>query len=117
VVPPAVSISPELAQLLQSMSHDLANPQQSTEQMKVSQEQNAHDIARVSEQLKAAQAQMARDNANAAEQLRMLQQRTAHLTTAPSEQNVQPKASAPPKPIPAPRPKPLPAISSPQARA
>src|SRR5437868_11525705 len=116
-VAPAAIMSPELAQMLQSMSHDLANLQQSTEQMKASQEQNAHDISRVSEQLKAAQAQMARDNATAAEQLRVLQQRTARLTTAPSEQNMRPKASAPPTPIAAPRPKPLPALSSPQARA
>src|SRR5205085_3000232 len=88
-VAPAATMSPELAQMLQSLS-------QSTEQLKTSQEQNARDIARVSEQLKAAQAQMARDNAIAAEQLRMLQQRTGRLTTAPSEQNVRPKASAPP---------------------
>ena len=115
-VPPAATL-PELAQMLQSVSHDLANLQQSTEQMKTSQEQNAHDVARVSEQVAAAQAQMARENANAAEQLRMLQQRTGRLTTAPSEQNVRPKASAPPTPIVAPKPKPLPALSSPQTRA
>ena len=99
-----------LAQMLQSLS-------QSTEQLKTSQEQDARDIARLSEQLKAAQAQIARDNANAAEQLRLLQERMARLTTAPSEQNVRPKASAPPTPIVAPKPKPLPALSSPQARA
>jgi len=109
-VAPAATMSPELAQMLQSLS-------QSTEQLKTSQEQNARDIARVSEQLKAAQAQMARDNANAAEQLRLLQERTARLTTAPSVQNVRPKPSAPPTPIAAPRPKPVPALSSPQARA
>src|SRR5438067_6059957 len=114
-VPPAATL-PELAQMLQSVSHDLANLQQSTEQMKTSQEQNAHDIARVSEQVAAAQAQMARENANAAEQLRMLQQRMAHLTTAPSEQNLRPKASAP-TPIAPSKPKPLPALPSPQARA
>ena len=112
-VPPAGTL-PELAQMLQSVSHDLANLQQSTEQMKTSQEQNAHDIARVSEQVAAAQAQMARENANAAEQLRMLQQRMAHLTTAASEQNLRPKASAPPTPIASPKPKPF---ASPQARA
>jgi hypothetical protein len=116
-VPPVASISPELAQMLQSTSHDLANLQQSTEQMKTRQEQNAHDIARVSEQLKAAQAQIARDNANAAEQLRTLHERIARLTTAASEQNVRPKASGPPTSIAAPRPKPLPALPSPQARA
>src|SRR3954451_10773693 len=108
-VAPAASIAPELAQMLQSLS-------QSTEQLKVSQEQNARDIARVSEQLKAAQAQMTRDNANAAEQLRLLEERMARLTTVPSEQNVRPQASAPPTPIALPRPKPLP-IRSPQARA
>jgi len=109
-VAPAATMSPELAQMLQSLS-------QSTEQLKTSQEQNARDIARVSEQLKAAQAQTARDNANAAEQLRMLQQRMAHLTTAPSEQNLRPKASTPPTPIAPSKPKPLPALPSPQARA
>ena len=114
-VPPAATL-PELAQMLQSVSHDLANLQQSTEQMKTSQEQNAHDIARVSEQVAAAQAQMARENANAAEQLRMLQQRMAHLTTAASEQNLRSKASAP-TPIAPSKPKPLPALPAPQARA
>jgi hypothetical protein len=114
--PPDATL-PELAQMLQSVSHDLANLQQSTEQMKTSQEQNAHDIARVSEQVKAAQAQMARENANAAEQLRMLQQRMAHLTTATSAQTPRPNASAPPTPIAASKPKPLPALPSPQARA
>jgi hypothetical protein len=116
-VPPAATISPELAQMLQTMSRNLANLQQSTEQMKTRQEQNAYDIARVSEQLKAAQAQMARDNANAAEQLRTLQERMARPTTGPSEQNVRPKSSAPPIPIVAPRPKPPQAAPSPQARA
>ena len=115
-VPPAATL-PELAQMLQSVSHDLANLQQSTEQMKTSQEQNAHDVARVSEQVAAAQAQMARENANAAEQLRMLQQRMAHLTTAASEQNLRPKPSTPPTPIAPSKPKPLPALPSPQARA
>jgi hypothetical protein len=114
-VPPAATL-PELAQMLQSVSHDLANLQQSTEQMKTSQEHNAHDIARISEQLKAAQAQM-RENANAAEQLRMLQERMTHVTTAAAEQSARPKASAPPIPIAAPKPKPLPALPSPQARA
>jgi hypothetical protein len=114
-VPPAASISPELAQMLQSMSHELVNLQQSTEQLKTSQEQYAQEIARVSEQLKAAQAQMARDNANAAEQLRSLHERMARLTIAPSEQNV--RSKAPPIPIAAPRPKPLAALPSPQARA
>src|SRR5437868_759388 len=116
-VPPAATL-PELAQMLQSVSHDLANLQQSTEQMKTSQEQNAHDIARVSEQVPAARAQLAPEHANAAEQLRtMLQQRMAHLTTAPSEQNLRPKASTPPTPIAPSIPKPLPALASPQARA
>jgi hypothetical protein len=114
-VPPAVTL-PELARMLQSASHDLANLQQSTEQMKTSQEQNAHDIARVSEQVAAAQAQMARENANAAEQLRILQQRTAHLTTATSEQSLRPRASAPPTPIAPQKPKPTPALLSPHAR-
>src|SRR3954447_3969100 len=44
-VAPAASIAPELAQMLQSLS-------QSTEQLKVSQEQNARDIARVSSSLR-----------------------------------------------------------------
>jgi len=108
-VAPAVTISPELSQMLQSLS-------QSTEQMKTSQEQNTREVARISEQLKATQAQMARDNASTAEQLRILQERMARLTAA-SEQNVRPQASAAPKPITLPRPKPVPVLASPQARA
>ena len=63
VTPTAAPMSPDLAQRLQTMAHDLANEAQGIEQLKISQEQMVHDIEAVGEQLKAALSQMNRDNA------------------------------------------------------
>ena len=50
VAPTAAALSPESAQLLQSMARDLATLGQRIEQLKAIQEQMARDIAKVSEQ-------------------------------------------------------------------
>lgn len=83
--PTADPLSPELAQMLQTMARDLANVEHGIEQLKTTQEQMASDNARLIAQLKASQEQMAGFIANA------------------SRQNQQPKTSAPPsRPIAAP---------------
>ena len=83
------ALSPESAQLLQSMARDLATVGQEIEQLKAS-----------TEQLKTNQEQMARDIAKA------------------SEQSLRPKISAPlPRPTATPTRKPVPILPSPQARA
>jgi len=100
VAPTADPVSPELAQLLQKMTRDLANVEQRIEQLKTSQEQMASDNAKAAEQLKASQEQMTR------------------LIAKASEQDRRPKTSAPPpRPIAAPTRKPKPTLASPQARA
>jgi hypothetical protein len=48
--PTAAPVSPELAQLLQTMARDLANVEQGIEQLKASQEQMTRLIAKASEQ-------------------------------------------------------------------
>jgi hypothetical protein len=96
----AAALSPELAQLLQSMARDLATVGQGIEQLKASQEQ------------------MARDNANAAEQLKASQEQMARVIAKASEQNLRPKISAlPPRPSATPTRKPVPTLPSPQAAA
>jgi hypothetical protein len=100
VAPPAAPVSPEVAQLLQTMARDLANLEQRIEQLRASQEQMATDNARAVEQLKASQEQMTR------------------LIAKASEQNLRPKTSAPPpRPIASPTRKPVPKLPSSQARA
>jgi hypothetical protein len=98
-VPTAAPMSPELTQLLQTLTRDLAHVEQGIEQLKASQEQMASDQAKVGEQLKASQEQMTR------------------LLARASEQNPPPKVSTPlPRPVAAPARKPVPTLS-PQARA
>jgi hypothetical protein len=100
VAPPAAPVSPEVAQLLQTMARDLANLEQRIEQLKAGQEQMAIDNAKAVEQLKASQEQMTR------------------LIAKASEQNLRPKTSAPPpRPIASPTRKPVPKLPSSQARA
>jgi len=50
VAPTAAALSPESAQLLQSMARDLATAGQEIEQLKASQEQMFRDVAKASEQ-------------------------------------------------------------------
>jgi septal ring factor EnvC (AmiA/AmiB activator) len=63
VAPTAAPMSPELAQPLRTMAHDLANLAQGIEQLKTSQEQMVRDNEAVGTQIKAALSQMTRDNA------------------------------------------------------
>jgi hypothetical protein len=100
-VAPDAALSPESAQLLQTMARDLATVRQESEQLKAS-----------IEQLKTNQEQMTRDNARAAEQFKASQEQMARNI---AEQNLRPKISAPPPRLTAtPTRKPAP---SPQARA
>jgi hypothetical protein len=103
VVPTAGPVSPELAQLLETMARDLTNVEQGIEQLKTSQQQMAIDNSKTVEQLKANQEQMTR------------------LIAKASEQNLGPKTSAPlplPRPTATPARKPMPTtLPSPQARA
>jgi hypothetical protein len=95
----AAPVSPELAQLLQTMARDLANVEQGVKQLKASQEQMASDNAKAVEQLKASQEQMTR------------------LIAKASEQNLRPKTSAPaPRPIATPTRKPVSTLPSQRAR-
>ncbi|SDN86480.1 hypothetical protein SAMN05444050_2613 [Afipia sp. GAS231] len=105
VVPTAGPVSPELAQLLETMARDLTYVKQGIEQLKTSQEQMAIDNTKAVEQLKAGQEQMTRLIAKASEQ---------NL----SPKSLSPKASAPlPRPTATPARKPRPTLPSPQARA
>jgi hypothetical protein len=94
VVPPASALSPDSAQLLQSMARDLATVGQRIEQLKAS-----------IDQLKAGQQQMSREIAKPFE-------------SKASEQNLRPKTSAPPpRPTAASTRKPVATLPSPQATA
>jgi hypothetical protein len=94
VVPPTSALSPDTAQLLQSMARDLATVGQRIEQLKAS-----------IDQLKAGQQQMSREIAKPFE-------------SKASEQNLRPKTSAPPpRPTAASTRKPVATLPSPQATA
>jgi len=94
VVPPASALSPDSAQLLESMARDLATVGQRIEQLKAS-----------IDQLKAGQQQMSREIAKPFE-------------SKASEQNLRPKTSAPPpRPTAASTRKPVATLPSPQATA
>ena len=106
-VAPAPALSPESAQLLQTMARDLATVRQENEQLKAN-----------IEQLKTNQEQMTRDNARAAEQFKASQEQMARDIAKASEQSLPPKISAPPlRPTATPRRKPVRIPPSPQARA
>ena len=96
----AAPVSPELAQLLQTMAHDLATVEQGIEQLKASQER------------------MASDNARAVEQLRANQEEMTRLVARASEQDQRAKTAAlPSRPVATPARKPPPTHPSSQARA
>jgi hypothetical protein len=97
-------ISPEVTQLLQTMSRDLANMQQEVERLKAGQEELARENAGIAEQLKASQEQMTRAIANASEQ--KVQARTSAATSA-----------NPPRPVANPARKPVSTLPPTQARA
>jgi hypothetical protein len=103
--PTAVPISPELAQLLQTMARDLVNVQQGIAQIKANQEQTASENAKATEQLRASQEQLTRLIAKASEPNKV------------SEQNLRPTSAPPQRPIATPTRKPVLTHQSPQARA
>lgn len=112
IAPAPAPISPELAQLLQTMARDLANVGQGIEQLKTNQEQAARDNANAIEQLRAGQEQLTRLVAKASEQDKASEQKKV------SEQNLRPRTPAPAvRPIAAATRKPVPTHQSPQARA
>jgi hypothetical protein len=104
VAPTATALSPDLAQLLQTMARDLATAGQEIEQLKTGQEQLIRDNEKLAEQFKASQEQMARVVAKASE-------------AKASEQNLRPKVPAAPpvRPAAAPTRKPVSTLRSPQA--
>ena len=86
----AAPLSPELAQLLQAISRDIANVEQKIEQLQAAQEHVAGDNAKAIAELKASQEQMTR------------------LMAKASEPNARPKTSSATSsvasPVPSPRP-------------
>jgi hypothetical protein len=89
----AAPIPPDLAKVLEATSRDIANLQQSVEQLKTSQEQMGRDNARLNEQLRASQEQTSRDNAKVGVQRSGQEQTT--LAKA-SEESKRPKMLRPP---------------------
>ncbi len=107
VAPAAAALSPESAQLLQSMVRDIASAGQEIEQLKAS-----------IEQIRVNQEQMARDNSKAAEQFKASQEQMTRVIAKASEQSLRPQISAPsPRSAAVPTRKPVPTLPSPQARA
>jgi hypothetical protein len=92
VTPPAAALSPELAQLLQTMARDIATLGQGIEQLKTNQEQMASDNAKAAEQIKATQEKMARVIAKASE--------AKASESKASERHLRPRISAAPPPRP-----------------
>jgi prefoldin subunit 5 len=109
--PAAAGPSPELTQLLQSMTRDLATLGQGIEQLKAGQEQMARDNANTAEQLKAIQEKMARVVAKTPDKV------SDKPSDKPAGQNPRPISAPPPRPIAAPAHKPVPPHPAPQARA
>jgi hypothetical protein len=77
------------------MASDLANAEHEIEQLKTSQEKLARDNASAIEQLKAGQEQTARNNAKSGEQLKETREQMVNFIAALSEQDLQPKTTAP----------------------
>jgi hypothetical protein len=108
-VAPTAAVSPDSAQLLQTMARDLATVAQELEQLKGSVEQ-----------LKASQQQMSRDVVRAyeakASEAKASEAKASE--TKASEQNLRPRTSAPsPRPAAAPARRPMPPFPPPQAAA
>jgi hypothetical protein len=105
--PAATAPSPDSAQLLQSMTRDLAAARQEIDQLKASRDQMSRDMAKASEakvsEVKTSQAK--------ASQVRSSE-------TKASEQNLRPRISAlAPRPLAAPPRRPMPSYPPPQAAA
>jgi hypothetical protein len=103
-VAPAAAPSPESAQLLQSMTRDLAAARQEIDQLKASQGQMSRDVAKTSE-AKSSEAKTSQTKASS-------------QAKVSSEQNPRPRISAlPPRPAAAPARRPTPSYPPPQAAA
>jgi hypothetical protein len=113
----AVPVSPEPAELLQTMARDLANVERAIEQLKASQQQLASDNAKAIEQIKTSQEQAARDIARNVELLKASQEQVAQLIARASEQNLRPKTSARPPQVSIGTRKPVPTPTSSHASA
>ena len=90
--PTSAAIPAELTQLLETMSHDLADVLQKIDELKASQDQLARDQANTAEQVKANQEQVARLVATRAEQ----QQRAATVTPLPRPVTAPARTPTPP---------------------
>jgi uncharacterized protein YoxC len=113
----ALPVSPEPAELIQTLARDLANLEREIEQLKATQQQSASDIAKAIEQIKVGQEQAARDIAKNVELLKASQDQVAQLIARASDPNLKPKrpVSQPQVAIGMRRPVPTPA--APQASA
>lgn len=100
---PVASPAPDVGQMLQGMTRDIASLQQGIDELRAGQEQMARDNAKLSEQLKASQDQLSRVMAHA------------------SEQTMRPRLPPPPKPVVSaarrPMPAPAPTLPPPQTIA
>jgi hypothetical protein len=83
----ALPVSPEPAELIQTLARDLANVEREIEQLKASQGDNAKAI----EQIKVSQEQEARDIAKTVELLKASQDHIAQLIARVSDPNLKPK--------------------------
>ena len=116
VAPTAAPISPDLAQLLQTMARDIANLEQGIGQLKANQEQAARENAKATEDIKASQEQMTRLIAKASEN--KASEQKASEQNRISGQNQRARTSVPPPPpIAVATRKPVPTQQLPQARA
>jgi uncharacterized protein YoxC len=87
----ALPVSPEPAELIQTLARDLASLEREIEQLKASQQQLASDNAKAIEQIKVSQEQAARDIAKNVEVLKANQDQIAHLIATASDPNLKPK--------------------------
>ncbi len=87
----ALPVSPEPAELIQTLARDLANLEREIEQLKASQQQLASDSAKAIEQIKVSQEQEARDIAKTVELLKASQDQVAQLIARVSDPNLKPK--------------------------
>jgi hypothetical protein len=87
----ALPVSPETAELIQTLARDLANVEREIEQLKASQQQLASDNAKAIEQIKVSQEQEARDIAKTVELLKASQDQVAQLIARVSGPNLKPK--------------------------
>ena len=93
--PTAVPKSPEPAKSLETMARDLANLEREIELLKANQQQLVSDNARAIEKVQASQEQAVRDIARNAEILKASQEMVTKLVSTNSQQNLQPRTSAP----------------------